>query len=384
MLQAEKRRKEAEAQQEEARRIQPEDERTPTQQAEDALHLDTLELEIGYGLIPLVDNEQGGDLLDRVGNIRRQLAQDLGVIVPPIRIRDNVQLRPNLYEIKIKGVPVSRYELMIDHLLAINPSDVDADLEGFDTSEPAFGIKAKWIIENHKELAEMKGFTVVAPAAVMATHLTEVIKSHAAELLTRQDVNRMLERVKREMPAVVEGVVPEVVSMSTLQKVLQNLLNERISIRDAVTILEVLADQGAQTKEPDVLTEYVRMGLRRTICNQFVSADGKLNVCTLDMKTEKLLADNVQATKQGLMLVLPSEQGELLIASMKDATDKLARQGQSPILLVGPNVRLALRRYVTGAIPNIVVLSYSEIVPEVEVYSNEVVSLDNVDQKLPS
>ncbi|MCK4858559.1 MAG: FHIPEP family type III secretion protein [candidate division Zixibacteria bacterium] len=327
------------------------------------------------GLIPLVDAEQGGDLLDRVATIRKQLAQDLGVIVPPIRIRDNVQLKPNLHELKLKGVSIARYEMMVDHLLAINPGHLEDELEGFDTTEPAFGMKAKWIIQNYKELAEMKGFTVIEPAAVIATHLTEIIKSHASGLFTRQDVRNLLERVKRESPPAVEEVVPEIVSLSTLQKVLQNLLAERVSIRDAAGILEVLADYGSQTKEPDVLTEYVRMTPRRNITTNYMSVEGRITVCTLEPQTEKLLADNVQATKQGLMLVLSPAQGETLTENLKKATVKMAREGYAPIILVSPNVRLALRRYVQNAILNIVVLSHSEITPEIEVYSNEVVNL---------
>lgn len=377
MLQAEKKRRLLEQEKEE--HIQPDDQRTPTEQAEDALRLDTLEVEIGYGLIPLVDAEQGGDLLDRIGSIRKQLAQDMGIIVPPIRIRDNVQLKPNLYEVKLKGVTIARYEVMIDHLMAINPGHIDDDLEGFTTVEPAFGMRARWIIQNYKELAEMKGFTVVEPAAVMATHITEIIKSHAAELFTRQDVKNMLERVKREAPAAVEEVVPDTIPVSILQKVLQNLLTERVSIRDAVTILETLADYGSQTKEADVLTEYVRLGLRRSIVNSYCSSDGKLTVSTLDPRTEKTLADNVQATKQGLMLVIDPELGEKLTARLKSAVDKMSREGYAPIFLVSPNIRLALRRYLHSAIPNIVLLSYSEIAPDVEVYSSEIVSINDAD-----
>jgi flagellar biosynthesis protein FlhA len=377
MVQKEKQKRQQRAEAES--RIQPEDQRTPTEQAEDALRLDTLEVEIGYGLIPLVDTDQGGDLLDRIASIRKQLAQELGLIVPPIRIRDNVQLKPNLYEIRIKGVTVANYEVMVDHLLAINPGHLEDDLEGFATTEPAFGMSAKWIIQNYSELAEMKGFTVVAPAAVMATHLTEVIKSHAAELLTRQDVKNMLERVRKEAPAAVEEVVPEIVPMSTLQKVLHNLLSERVSIRDAVTVLETLAEHGAQTKEPDVLSEYVRMALRRSIASQYRSDDGKLTVSTLDPRLEKQLGESVQATKQGLMLVPEPTLGERLTGSLQAAVEKMTREGFAPVILVSPNVRLALRRYVQSAIPNIVVLSYSEIAPDVEVYANEAVSVDNAD-----
>ncbi len=359
--------------------VVPTETKTPTEQAEESLRLDTLEVEIGYGLIPLVDAQQGGDLLDRIASIRRQLATEMGVILPPIRIRDNVQLKPNLYEVKLKGSTVARYELMVDHYLAINPGHLDDDLEGFSTYEPAFGMSAKWIIQNFRELAELKGFTVVEPAAVMATHLTEIIKTHAAEIFTRQDVKNLVERIKREAPAAVDEVVGELVPLATLQRVLQNLLNERISIRDTVTILETLADYSQQTKDPDVLTEYVRMALRRMITNNYKNSDDQVHVFTLDPQTEKFLSDNVQATKQGLMLVLPPAKGEVLITKIKAACEMMGREGLTPVLLVSPNIRLALRRYVQGATPTIAVISYSEVLPDVEVYSKQVVSIYNAD-----
>ncbi|MGB5138747.1 MAG: flagellar biosynthesis protein FlhA, partial [Candidatus Zixiibacteriota bacterium] len=341
-------------------RIEPEEHKSPTQQAEESLHLDTLELEIGYGLIPLVDVQQGGDLLERISTIRRQLAQELGVIVPPVRIRDNVQLKPNLYEVKLKGNSIARYELMVDHLLAINPGHLDDDIDGFNAKEPAFGMNAKWIIQNYRELAEMKGYTVVEPAAVMATHLTELIKAHAAEIFTRQDVKNLVERVKKDTPAAVEEVVGDIVPVSTLQKVLQNLLSERVSIRDMVTILESLAEYSQQTKDPDVLTEYVRMALRRTITHTYAGSDGTMTVFTLEPRTEKLLSDNVQATKQGLMLVIQPANGELLTQRINKAAERMSREGNSPVLLVSPNVRMALHRYLQGAVPGLVVVSYSE------------------------
>ena len=356
-------------------RIEPEEHKTPTQQAEESLHLDTLELEIGYGLIPLVDVQQGGDLLDRISTIRRQLAQEMGVIVPPIRIRDNVQLRPNLYEVKLKGNSIARFELMVDHLLAINPGHIDDDIDGFAAKEPAFGMNAKWIIQNYKELAEMKGYTVVEPAAVMATHLTELIKTHAAEVFTRQDVKNLVDRVKKETPAAVEEVVGDIVPISTLQKVLQNLLSERVSIRDMVTILETLAEYSSQTKDADVLTEYVRMALRRTITHTYAGTDGQMTVFTLEPRTEKFLADNVQATKQGLMLVIQPGNGEVLTQRIAKAAERMSHEGHTPVLLVSPNVRMALHRYLQGAVSGLVVVSYSEILPQIEVFSKEAVSI---------
>jgi flagellar biosynthesis protein FlhA len=377
-LQAEKKKREEKESSGEVR-LAPPEHKTPSEQAEESLHLDTLEVEIGYGLIPLVDAQQGGDLLDRVGTIRRQLAADMGIIVPPIRIRDNVQLKPNLYEVKLKGISVARYELMVDHLLAINPGHIDDDLEGFPTMEPAYGMKARWIIQNYKELAELKGHTVVEPAAVMATHITELIKTYAAEMFTRQDVKNLVERVKKESPAAVEDVVGDIVPLATLQKVLQNLLTERLSIRDIVTILETLADYASQTKDADVLTEYVRMALRRSITATYRSGESQMTVFTLEPQTEKLLSENVQSTKQGLMLVIPPSKGELLTNRIKAAAEMMAHEGHSAVLLVSPNIRMALRRYLQGAIPGLAVVSYSEILPDIEVYSKKAVSIYDAD-----
>jgi len=354
----------------------PEGEQTPEAQAEDFLRLDTLELEIGYGLIPLVDAEQGGDLLSRVGMIRKQLAQDLGVVVPPIRIRDNVQLKPNEYDLKVKGISVAGYELMVDHLLAINPGGIDSDLEGFTTTDPAFGLEAKWIISNLKELAEMKGFTVVEPSAVIATHLAEVVKDNAAEILTRQDVQNLIDSLKKAAPAAVDGVIPDIVSLGTLHKILQNILSERVPIRDMQSILEAVADYGEATKDPDVLSEYARLSIRRAITNMFVNSEGKINVLTLDPKLEKILVDSVQAQKSGISFILPPEMADAVIQRATVEAGKLASVGETPVVLVPANIRLALRRLLASVKPQVSVLSYNEIVPEVEVYSVAVIGFD--------
>ena len=354
----------------------PEGGETPEAQAEDFLRLDTLELEIGYGLIPLVDVEQGGDLLSRVSMIRQQLAQELGIIVPPIRIRDNVQLKPNEYQLKVKGITVASYELMVDHLLAINPGNIEDDLEGFKTIDPAFGLQAKWIISNLKELAEMKGFTVVEPGAVIATHLTEVVKSQAPEILTRQDVHNLLDAVKRDTPAAVDGVVPEIINLGTLHKVLQNLLDERVPIRDMQSILETVSDYGETTKDPDVLSEYSRLALRRTITNMYINTDGKINVFTLDPNLEKILSDSVQAQKTGLSFVLPPEIAERLLQAVTVEAEKLASAGETPLILVPANIRLALRRLLTSVRPPVSVISYNEVVPGVEVYAVAIIGLE--------
>jgi flagellar biosynthesis protein FlhA len=354
----------------------PADEKTPEAQAVDYLRLDTLELEIGYGLIPLVDVQQGGDLLSRVAMIRKQLAQDIGIVVPPIRIRDNVQLKPNKYEVKVKGVTVATYDLMIDHLLAINPGNLEEDLEGFRTKDPAFGLSAIWIISNLKEVAEMKGYTVVEPAAVIATHIAEVIKNHASEILTRQDVQNLVDGIKKDSPAAVTGVIPEIASLGVLHKVLQNLLSERAPIRDMQTILETIADYGENAKDPDVLSEFCRFSLRRTISNVLVNSEGRLNVLTLDPQLEKLLSDSVQAQRTGFALILPPEISDKLIQKVTVESQRLASIGETPILLVPANVRLALRRLVASVKPSVWVLSYNEIVPEVEVYSVAMIGLE--------
>lgn len=377
LLRQEKSGKESEKEEKDVQK--PKDAAPPEAQAEDFLRLDTLEIEIGYGLIPLVDSEQGGDLLDRVGMIRRQLAADLGMIVPPIRIRDNIQHKPNQYIIKLKGVQIDSYELMIDHLLAINSGMMDDDLDGFKTIDPAFGLSAKWIIANYKEMAEMKGCTVVEPAAVIATHLTEVVKNHASEILTRQDVQNLLEVAKKEFPAVVEETIPEVVSLGVVQKVLQNLLAERIPIKDLQTILETLNDYGAQTKDPDLLCEYCRYSMRRIITNMYLNPDGKINVFTLDPRLEKMLADSVNVRQSGLTLIIPPELAEKLVKGAAEQAQKISRTGELPICLVAANLRKALWKFLNTSIRQLAVLSYNEILPDIEVHSVGIVEIENAD-----
>ncbi|RKY70141.1 MAG: flagellar biosynthesis protein FlhA, partial [Candidatus Latescibacterota bacterium] len=256
----------------------------PQERIEDYLRMDTLEIEIGYGLIPLVAPEQGGDLLDRVTAIRRQCASELGLVVPPVRIRDNLQLKPNEYKIKIKGVEIAQGEVMPESYLAMNPGCAQGEIEGIDTTEPAFGLPAKWITEKEKEQAELLGYTVIEASAVLATHLTEVIKSNAHEILGRQDVQNLLDNLKKNYPAVVEGVVPQQISVGTVQKVLQNLLRERVPIKDLLTIMETLADYASLVKDTETLTEYVRHALGRTICQLYKNQDGSISVITVDPK----------------------------------------------------------------------------------------------------
>lgn len=336
-----------------------------------------MELEIGYGLIPLVDENQGGDLLARVSAIRKQMASDMGIIVPPIRIRDNIQLSPNQYKVKVKGIEVARYELMPDHVMAINPGTIKEELDGFDAVEPAFNLKARWILADLKDIAEGQGYTVVEPTAVVATHLTELIKTYSAELLSRQDVSHLLETLKEDFPSLVDDVVPNVVPLSIVQKVLQTLLTERIPVKNLPTIMETVADYYQATKEPDVLAEYVRMALKRQISNMYRDQDGRITVFTVDPAIEQTLTDSVQNTKQGLMFVTDPIFSEKLLARIGKSIEKLSLAGVTPICLCSPNIRLALKRLTEAAHPQLVVLSYNEITNDVEILSNDVVRLDD-------
>jgi len=325
----------------------------------------------------LVDANQGGDLLSRIATIRKQLAGELGMVVPPIRIRDNIQLRPNEYRIKIKGIDVAGAELMIDHLLAINPGFVEEKLDGFDTRDPAFDLPATWIIPTLREVAEARNFTVVEPSAVTATHLTEIIRQSAAEILTRQDTQHLVDTLKEDCPALVDSVIPEIVPLGTLHKVLQALLAERIPIRDLATIVETISDYITSTKETDVLAEYVRMALKRQITEAFKDKDGRVNVFTIDPVIEQQLADSVQNTKQGLMLVLDPAMTEKLLQKIGDQVQKPQAAGLIAICICSPNIRLALRRLVEASYPSMAVVSYNEILPTVELVSTGVVRLED-------
>ncbi|NLK51763.1 MAG: flagellar biosynthesis protein FlhA [Syntrophomonadaceae bacterium] len=339
------------------------------------LQVDTMELEMGYSLIPLVDTHQGGDLLDRVVMIRRQCALELGLVVPPVRIRDNMQLKPNVYIIKIRGVQVAQGEVMIDHYLAMSPGIEDPEIQGIDTREPAFGLPAKWITPAMRERAELSGYTVVDPPSVIATHLTEIIKSHAHEILGRQDVQTLLDHVKQNYPAVVNDLVPELLSVGEIQKVLGNLLQERVPIRDLVTILETLADYARLTKDLDVLTEYVRQALRRYICKQYVREDNTLPVITLDPALEQLIRDSLQTSDYGTFIALEPQQAQNLIQQISKLAEQAVQHGYQPIVLSAPVVRLYLKRLVERVLPNLIILSYNELDNQVEVQASGMVTL---------
>jgi len=338
------------------------------------LQVDPIELEFGYGIIPLADVNQGGDLLDRVVMIRRQLALELGMIVPIIRLRDNIQLNPNEYVIKIKGVEVAGGELMLDHYLAMSPGFVEEEIEGIKTTEPAFGLPAVWITEAQRDKAEMLGYTVVDPPSIIATHLTEVIKAHAHELTGRQEVQTIIDKVKENYPAIVEELVPKVMTIGEIQKVIANLLKEGVSVRDIVTILETLADYAPITHDTDMLTEYVRQALGRAISKKFIR-DKKSTVITLDPKLEQMIMDSVQKTEHGSYINLEPSVINKILNNLSKQVQKLVQLGQQPIVLASPFVRLYFRRLSEQSIPGLVVLSYNELDPSIEIQSIGTVSI---------
>ncbi len=338
------------------------------------LQVDPIELEFGYGIIPLADPNQGGDLFDRLVMIRRQCALELGMIVPMIRLRDNIQLEPNQYVIKIKGVEVSRGNIMFDHYLAMNPGNVDGEISGVDTIEPAFGLPAKWIPEEEREKAEIFGYTVVDPSSIISTHLTEIIKRHSYELLGRQEVKTLIDNVKENHEALVDELVPKILSIGEIQKVLSNLLRENISIRDMVTILETLADYGSITRDTNMLTEYVRQSLSRAITKQFVHSD-QLKVITLDQNLEQTMIESIQQSEHGSYLNLEPSLSQKFLNVLAKNVQKLMSIGEQPIILTSPIVRFYVKRLTEQLAPELIVLSYNEIDPKIEVQSIGVVSL---------
>lgn len=338
------------------------------------LQVDPIEFEFGYGLIPLADTQQGGDLLDRIIMIRRQCALEMGLIVPVIRIRDNIQLKPNEYVIKMKGNMVARGELLLHHYLAMSPGFEDESVTGIETREPAFGLPALWIDEATKERAELAGYTVVDPPSVVATHLTEVIKKYAHELIGRQETKALVDSVKETYPALVEELIPNILGIGDIQKVLAKLLKEKISIRDLVTIFETLADYGKYTKDPDVLTEYVRQSLSRQITQQFAQPSEPLKVITISPAVEKKIAESVQQTEQGSYLAMDPVSSQTIYQKLTEQVNRLVQAGQQPIILTSPSVRMYLRQLVERSLQDIPVLSYSELEPNVEVQSVGVVN----------
>ena len=333
------------------------------------LQVDPIELEFGYGIIPLADVNQGGDLLDRVVMIRRQIALELGCVVPMIRLRDNIQLNPNQYLIKIKGIPVSEGEILFDHYMAMNPGYVEEEITGIPTFEPSFHLPAIWITESQRERAESMGYTVVDPPSIIATHLTEVIRNHLDELLTRQDVQNLINNVKEANETLIGELVPKLLGVGEIQKVLQNLLREGISIRDLTTIFETLADYATTTHDMDVLTEYVRQSLKRAISNKFFPINEMSSVITLDPKIEQEIMNSVKQTEQGAYLTLDPEKTQQIVQSLKAETTKLENMGRSPIIVTSPIVRMYFKRLTEDYMEDLIVVSYNEIENNVELQS---------------
>ena len=358
-----KRKEELEAKQIEVRKKEPVDE--GPEPVEHLLMIDPLELEVGYGLIPLVDREQGGKFLDRVRSIRRQFAMEMGMVIPPIHIRDNLQLSSSEYQIVLKGVRVAGADLMVNHYLAMNPGDVTRKIEGIETTEPAFNIPAVWIPENKKEEAKLAGYTVVDDATIMATHLTEVLRKHSSELLGRQEVQHLLDNLKKSYPKAVEELVPNLLSLGAVQKVLQNLLNERISIRDLLTIVETLADCALLSKDTDLLTEYVRNKLSRSFISPYIGEDGYLKLITMSQDVEDILMRGIQKTEHGSYLSIEPEIADSIIISIKKEAEKAMSKNIQPILLASPLIRRHLRKMVEYFVPSLMVLSQSELLTDV-------------------
>ncbi len=339
------------------------------------LQVDPIEFEFGYGLIPLADTQQGGDLLDRIIMIRRQCALELGLVVPVIRIRDNIQLKPNEYVIKIKGNTVARGDLLLNHYLAMSPGFEDESIIGIETTEPAFGLPAIWIDEGMKERAELSGYTVVDPPSVVATHLTEIIKRHAHELIGRQETKMLVENVKESYPALIDELIPSILSIGDVQKVLAKLLKEKVSIRDLVTIFETLADHGNYTKDTDILTEYVRQALSRQITQQFSPGGDTLRVITIGPQLEKKIAEAVTQTDHGSYIALDPVSTQQIYQKLNEHVNRQLQSGQQPIVLTSPTIRMYLRQIMERTMQEIPVLSYSELEPNIEVQSVGVVNL---------
>lgn len=339
------------------------------------LQMDAIEFEFGYGLIPLADANQGGDLLDRIVMIRRQLALELGLVIPVVRIRDNIALNPNEYRLKIKGNEVAKGELLLDHYLAMSPTPDDDPVEGIETIEPSFGLPAKWISEAEKDQAEMLGYTVVDPASVVSTHITEKIRQNTHELLGRQETKQLIDHLKESYPVLVDEVTPNPLAVGDIQKVLAKLLKEKVSIRNLVTIFETLADYGKLTTDTDLLTEYVRQALARQITAQYARENESLKVVTCSGRVEKVIADSVQQTEHGNYLSLDPESSESVIQSVAREIEQLSLRQETPVLLCSPPIRMYVKQLLERYFPDLPVLSYNELEANVEVQSIGVVDI---------
>jgi len=340
------------------------------------MKIDPLDLEVGYSLIALVNEAQKGDLLDRITSLRKQLALELGIIVPAIRVRDNISLIPNQYLVKIRGEQIASYECLVNHYLALDPGTVETPIKGIETKEPAFGLNAIWITEDKKAVAEMHGYTVIEPSAMIATHLSELIKTHADLIITRQDVAKLIDEVKVDNEAVINELVPNLLSIGNIEKVLKNLLREGIPIRDILTILATLADYAPATRDLDTLTEYVRFALSRTIAKKFIAQDGVVYGITLDAELEQRITDTVVQLKQkNYAASLPPKIVAILYSDLKEAHDEMLKKGLTPVIIVTPNIRSYLRRLVEPSLPQLPVVAYNEIPTQIPLQSFLSVSL---------
>ena len=338
------------------------------------LNIEPIEMEFGYSLLPLIDESKGGSFIDRVVMLRRQFATDIGMVIPSVRLRDNASINPNQYIMKLKGEEVAKGEVLINHYLAMNTGESDEEIEGIDTTEPAFGLSAKWVTEEIRDTALMSGYTVIDPLSVILTHFSEIIKKHAYELLSRQDVSSLLDNLKKSNKSVVEDIVPTIISIGDLQKVLSNLLMEQIPIKDLTTILETLADYAGTTKDVEILTEYVRQALKRTITRKFAS-DGKLKVITLNPDLENLILTSVKKTDHGsYCMVEPDVLQKIIIAHTKEM-ERISEVVMDPVILASPIVRLYYKKLIEQFAPDSVVLSYNEIESTVQIQSLGLISI---------
>ena len=346
-----------------------EEKKVTSETLEDLLALELVELEVGYGLVNLVDADQNGDLLERITHIRKQFALDWGVIIPSVRIKDNLELKPGGYSVKIKGIEVAHGELMADHYLAMDPGSVIEKIDGIETVEPVFGLPAVWIVDEQKDDAQYNGYTVVDLSTVVATHLTEVLKSNLHELFGRQELVRVMDSFKEVYPKIVSDLVPDILPLGIVLKVLQNLLREGVSIRDLRSILETLAEYGPSTKAPDALTEFVRQSLYRTITESIKDGNGEIPLFTLDRGVEESIAQNLIQTEQGQQLSLDPRVTQNILASLNEKIDEATSLGEKMVVLCSPVIRSHFKRLTEKFIPNLIVVSHNELSPEANIRS---------------
>ncbi len=347
----------------------------------DLLVVDPIEVELGYGLIPLADPKQGGDLLERITAVRRHSATELGLLVPAIRVRDNLQIKPNAYSVKLRGIEVASAEIYPGQYLAMNPGTATSEMKGIDTIEPAFGLPATWISDVQRTEAELSGFTVVDPLTVLITHLTEILRKYAPEILTRQDTQTLIDNIKAQSPAVVDELIPQLLAVGDVQKVLQGLLAERVSVRDLAAILEALADGARLTRDTDMLTEYTRQALARQITKQYQSPDGVVRVFALDPTVEQVIADGLRQSDAGTQLVLDPQTAQKILESTKEQVERAAAAGHQPVAFCSPRVRIHYRRLVERMIPTLAVLSYNELSSGIRLETTGMVAFNNENSK---